>query len=140
MDASTGKITLKDKGEVKASFDKTVANGGFKNDIPGLWTLPFNTKAGVVTLTAVIDGKTFQVNVPEVEVKQGWQYIFRLALTNSGLEFDPSKTETLSLNVTTDGTGIQWLRQIGDCGFRLLDQFTRIYRRRRVWHALHAFF
>ena len=35
-------------------------------------------------------------------MKTGWQYIFRLVLTNRGLECDPSKTETISLNVTTD--------------------------------------
>lgn len=102
MDGSNGKIQLKDKGEVKNSFNRTVEKGGWKTDIPGLWTLPFNTKVGAVTLTAVIDGKTFESIIPEAEVKQGWQYIFRLALTNSGLEFDPTKTETLSLNVTTD--------------------------------------
>lgn len=102
MDASRGKITLGEIGEVKGSFDRKVETGGWATDIPGLWTLPFNTKQGAVTLTAVIDGKTYEAVLPEVEVKQGWQYIFRLALTNSGLEFDPSKTETLSLNVITD--------------------------------------
>lgn len=102
MDASNGKISLVDKGEVKNTFNRTVENGGWKSDIPGLWTLPFNTKAGAVTLTAVIDGKTLETVIPEVEVKQAWQYIFRLALTDSGLEIDPSKTETLSLNVSTD--------------------------------------
>lgn len=102
MDGTSGKIQLTDKGEVKNSFNRNVEKGGWKNDIPGLWTLPFNTKVGAVTLTAVIDGKTFESIIPEAEIKQGWQYIFRLALTNSGLEFDPTKTETLSLNVTTD--------------------------------------
>ncbi|MDE6655286.1 MAG: fimbrillin family protein [Muribaculaceae bacterium] len=102
MDGSNGKVQLTEKGEVKNSFNRTVEKGGWKTDIPGLWTLPFNTKVGAVTLTAVIDGKTFESIIPEAEVKQGWQYIFRLALTNSGLEFDPTKTETLSLNVTTD--------------------------------------
>lgn len=102
MDGTSGKIQLTGKGEVKNTFSRSVENGGWKSDIPGLWTLPFNTKAGAVTLTAVIDGKTFESVIPEVEVKQGWQYIFRLALTNSGLEFDPTKTETKSLNVTTD--------------------------------------
>lgn len=102
MDASSGKVQLVEKGEVKNSFNRSVENGGWKSDIPGLWTLPFNTKTGAVTLTAVIDGKTYEAVIPEVEVKQAWQYIFRLALTNSGLEFDPTKTETISLNVTGD--------------------------------------
>lgn len=102
MDGTSGKIQLTEKGEVKNTFSRTVEKGGWKTDIPGLWTLPFNTKAGAVTLTAVIDGKTFESVIPEAEVKQGWQYIFRLVLTNSGLEFDPTKIETLSLNVTTD--------------------------------------
>lgn len=104
MDASNGKMQLVEKGEVKNSFNRTVENGGWKSDIPGLWTLPFNTKAGAVTLTAVIDGKTYEAVIPEVEVKQAWQYIFRLVFTGSGLEFDPTKTETISLNVNSDET------------------------------------
>lgn len=102
MNATNGKIELTGKGEVKNSFNRTVEKGGWTSDIPGLWTLPFNTKAGAVTLKAVIDGKIYESIIPEVEVKQGWQYIMRLVLTNSGLEFDPTKTETISLNVTTD--------------------------------------
>lgn len=102
MNASTGKIVLKDKGEVTASFNQTLKSTGYQNDIPGVWSLPFVTKGGTVTIKAVIDGKTFENKIPEVNVKQGWQYIFRLVLTDSGLEFDPSKTETYSLNVTDD--------------------------------------
>lgn len=104
MDATSGDITnLGGAGKmVNKEFGIAVAPEGFKSNIPGLWALPFNTKTGDVTLTAVVDGKEYTAILPEVEVKQGWQYIFRLALTNNGLEFDPTKTETISLNVVTD--------------------------------------
>lgn len=104
MDATSGNITnLTGVGDVvMKDFGVKVEQAGFKTNIPGLWALPFNTKTGDVTLTAVVDGKEFTAVLPEVEVKQGWQYIFRLALTNNGLEFDPTKTEMISLNVVTD--------------------------------------
>ena len=102
LDGTTGKFTDEEAGSVSGSFTRNVENGGWKSNIPGLWVLPFTTKGAVVTLEAVIDGKTYSVEMPEVEMKQAYQYIFRLALTNNGLEFDPSKTESISLNVDTD--------------------------------------
>lgn len=102
MDASNGKITRGATGTVTVNANSNVASGGWKNNLPGVWAIPFNTKAGTVNITFNIDGKEYNLTLPEVEMKQGFQYIFRLVLTNNGLEFDPSKTETISLNVTTD--------------------------------------
>lgn len=104
MDATSGEITsLAGAGNtITKEVGLKMESTGFKTEIPGIWALPFNTKTGDVTLTAVVDGKEYTALIPEVEVKQGWQYIFRLALTNNGLEFDPTKTETISLNVVTD--------------------------------------
>lgn len=102
MKASTGKLTAGEKGEINAKYDRTVEAGGWKSDIPGMWVMPFNTKTGTANIDFNIDGKTYSLTLPEVEMRQGYQYIFRLVLTDNGLEFDPSKTETLSLNVTTD--------------------------------------
>lgn len=105
LDASTGKLTKgTQKGTVTAAVNKTVNQGGWRSDLPGIWTMPFNTKidSEKAKFSATIDGKTYQLEVPEVEMKQGYQYIFRLVLTDNGLEFDPSKTETISLNVTDD--------------------------------------
>lgn len=102
MKASTGKITEGEKGVVEAKFDKTVEAGGWRQGLPGMWVMPFNTKTGTANIDFTIDGKTFSLTLPEVEMRQGFQYIFRLVLTDNGLEFDPSKTETISLNVTSD--------------------------------------
>lgn len=102
LDGTNGKFSGQESGSVANSFTRNVENGGWKSNIPGLWVVPFTTKGASVTLEAVVDGKTYTVEVPEVEMKQAYQYIFRLALTNNGLEFDPSKTETISLNVDTD--------------------------------------
>lgn len=102
MKASTGKLTEGEKGVIEAKYDKTVEAGGWKKDLPGMWVMPFNTKTGTANIDFAIDGKTYSLTLPEVEMRQGYQYIFRLVLTDNGLEFDPSKTETLSLNVNTD--------------------------------------
>ena len=99
MNVKDGKITTGESGEVKVDFNKALEKGGFKRDLPGVWAIPFNTKAGAVDVEFVIDGKTYSLVMPEVDMKQGYQYIFRLALTANGLEFDPSKTETISLNI-----------------------------------------
>lgn len=105
LDASTGKLTKGDqKGSVTVAVNKTVSQGGWRSDLPGIWAIPFNTKivSDKAKFSATIDGKSYELEVPEVEMKQGYQYIFRLVLTDNGLEFDPSKTETISLNVTDD--------------------------------------
>lgn len=102
MDVSTGKITPGGKDPFTVSMNKTVKKGGWTEDLPGIWSIPFNTKAGDAQLTAVIDGKSYVVEMPEVEMKTGWQYTFRMVLTNSGLEFDPTKTESRSLNNDDD--------------------------------------
>lgn len=105
LDASTGKLNKgTSKGSVTVNINKNVTDGGWRSDLPGIWTMPFNTKidSEKAKFAATIDGKTFELEVPEVEMKQGYQYIFRLVLTDNGLEFDPTKTETISLNVLDD--------------------------------------
>lgn len=102
MNAESGSITLTETGSVTVNTDRSIEQGGWTSGIPGLWSLPFSTKGGNILLTAVIDGKEYKAYLPEVDVRQGYQYIFRLALTNSGLEFDPGKTERIAMNKTTD--------------------------------------
>lgn len=102
MRASTGKLTNGEKGTIETKYDKTVEAGGWKSSLPGMWVMPFNTKTGTANIDFKIDGKTYSLTLPEVEMRQGYQYIFRLVLTDNGLEFDPSKTETLSLSKDED--------------------------------------
>lgn len=102
MNAQTGKITLTETGSIAIDTDRTVEDGGWTSAIPGLWSLPFSTKGNNILLTATIDGKDYEAYIPEVDIRQGYQYIFRLALTKNGLEFDPSKTERIAMNQTTD--------------------------------------
>ena len=64
--------------------------------------MPFSTKGGEAYLTATIDGKPYKAIFPEVEMKSGFQYIFRMVLTDYGLEFIPNQTQTISLSVETD--------------------------------------
>jgi hypothetical protein len=102
MDVSTGKITGTGKDQATVSYSKNITSSGWKSDLPGYWVIPFNNKSQAASLTAVIDGKTYVVPMPEVEMRTGFQYIFRLVLTNNGLAFIPSQTESVSLNVSSD--------------------------------------
>lgn len=50
----------------------------------------------------MIDGKSYVIDFPEVEMRTGFQYVLHLVLTNTGLVFIPSMTEIVSLNVADD--------------------------------------
>lgn len=102
MNVSTGKITVEGKDPLNVGVSNTVAAGGWNSDLPRLWVIPFSTKGKPATLTAVIDGKSYVIDFPEVEMRTGFQYVFHLVLTNTGLVFIPSMTETVSLNVADD--------------------------------------
>lgn len=97
----TGKIKKSSKEKFVMDIKKTIVDG-WSEELPRMWYIPFSTKGSVAALTAVIDGRTYQTNFPEVEMKGGFQYIFRLILTDYGLEFIPDQTETISLNKDTD--------------------------------------
>ena len=102
MDVSTGKIVGNSKGSVVAESDKQLLESGWTEDLPKVWVIPFSTKTKNVDLKATIDGKTYVASFPEVEMKSGFQYIFRLVLTNYGLEFVADQTVTISLNEDSD--------------------------------------
>ena len=102
MHTGTGKITGKGKEQFTLSVSKTVDNKGWTDDLPQMWVIPFSTKGKPATLTAVIGGKTYVVGFPEVEMRTGFQYKFRLVLTDTGLVFVPAMTEEVSLNAEGD--------------------------------------
>lgn len=102
MSIDKGKVTGKGKELFEMAVSKTVTAGGWENDLPRIWQIPFSTKATGVYLNATIDGKTYKAVFPEVEMKSGFQYIFRMVLTDYGLEFIPNQTQTISLSVESD--------------------------------------
>lgn len=103
LNVSTGKIAGTEKGSTELkNIGKKITTSGWKDELPRIWQIPFSTKIKIVTLGAVIDGKQYQCNFPEVEMKSGFQYIFRLVLTDYGLEFIPTQTTTISLNQDGD--------------------------------------
>lgn len=102
MDVSTGKITGTEKGSIAIETDKLLQESGWTEDLPKIWTIPFSTKAKEISLKATIDGKDYTTKFPEVEMKSGFQYIFRLVLTNYGLEFIADQTIAISLNEESD--------------------------------------
>ena len=105
MDISTGKITGNNKGNIVTESDKQLLESGWTEDLPKIWVIPFSTKTKDVNLKATIDGKDYVTSFPEVEMKSGFQYIFRLVLTNYGLEFVADQTIAISLNEDSDEMG-----------------------------------
>lgn len=102
MSVDNGKIAGTSKDAYTLNVNKSIKESGWTNDLPQLWQIPFSTKVDKATLSATIDGKTYQVVFPEVEMKSGFQYIFRMVLTDYGLEFIPGAVETISLNIEED--------------------------------------
>lgn len=102
MSAATGKITPIGKDDFSISLAKKISSTGWTQELPRMWTIPFSTKVKEATLIANIDGKTYTAKFPEVEMKSGYQYIFRMVLTNFGLEFIVDQVETISLNQSDD--------------------------------------
>lgn len=115
FDAEKGKFKGTSKTQFSMPVSARITGSGWATDFPQMWVIPFNTKQNAATLTAVIDGKTYMVDFPEVEMKNGTQYIFRMTFSNYGLEFIPSKTEVIPLNTTTDEMGE--LENYGDLRF-----------------------
>ena len=102
MSVNTGKITGTGKEQYTHSVSKTINSAGWESDLPQLWVIPFSTKGKPASLTATIDGRTYVVNFPEVEMRTGFQYKFRLVLSDNGLVFVRAMTEEVSLNVSGD--------------------------------------
>lgn len=102
MSVDNGKIAGTAKDACTLTLDKKITSAGWTSELPQLWQIPFSTKVDKAVLTVVIDGKTYETAFPEVEMKSGFQYVFRLVLTDYGLEFIPGAVETISLNIEED--------------------------------------
>lgn len=102
LNIENGKIIGNAKNKVSVAIGKLIVTNGWTNDLPRMWVIPFNTKAETAKLTVRIDNKDFEAMLPEVEMKGGYQYIFRLVLTDSRLVFIPDQTQVISLNQETD--------------------------------------
>lgn len=102
MDVSSGKIAGTGQDAFVCPFEQTLTAGGWSEDLPRLWAIPFSTQGQEARLTAVIDGKSYKACFPELEMKGGFQYIFRLVMTAHGLQFIPGQVQTVSLNQADD--------------------------------------
>ena len=100
MDVSKGKIktTDADKGVVSKDMSFDIKGNGSAN----LWVIPFSTKTSDAAFNITIDGKNYIVDVPEVEMNTGFQYVFHLILTANGLVIRPDAIEEISLNLEGD--------------------------------------
>lgn len=102
MSVDNGKVLGKSQEDFTLSVNKTIQESGWSNDLPQMWQIPFATKISTAVLTLTIDGNQYEVTFPEVEMKSGFQYIFRMVLTDYGIEFIPGAVETISLNQEED--------------------------------------
>ncbi len=102
MNISTGKITGSETGVLSISADKQIQPDGWTDNLPQTWSIPFTNKTEKVRFKATIDGKTYETVFPEIEMKNGYQYIFHMVLTSHGLAFVPNQTETIPLNQEND--------------------------------------
>lgn len=102
MNVETGKIKAQTNEQVTVQTKKTVSATGWKEDLPGVWIIPFDNAGEKAQLTAVIGGKTFTLAMPAINMKPGYQYIFHLIMTPNGLTLDTSATDEISLNVGND--------------------------------------
>ena len=103
MNIATGAITSTDFGVVSATTDNTATANGISGALPGMWVIPFTSKdQDPVAVTITIDGKEFTVDLPEVTMKTGWQYVFQGVMTAHGLTFNPTATEEYELNMKDD--------------------------------------
>lgn len=123
FDVEKGKFKGTGKDQFTLSTSAQITSSGWSTGFPQMWMIPFSTKESTATLTAVINGKTYMVDFPEIEMKNGTQYIFRMTFSNYGLEFIPSETQTIPLNATTDE--IEELENYGDLKFTVTSgEFT----------------
>lgn len=101
LNVSTGKITVadSDKGIVTASMSQDVKSGS-----ANLWVIPFSTKTSDAAFNFTIDGKNYVVDMPEVEMKTGYQYVFHFILTPNGLVVRPDVIDEISLNAEGDNS------------------------------------
>ncbi len=103
MNIATGAIAPTDFGVVSATTDNTATANGISGALPGMWVIPFTSKdQDPVAVTITIDGKEFTVDLPEVTMKTGWQYVFQGVMTAHGLTFNPTATEEYELNMKDD--------------------------------------
>jgi len=103
LNAGSGKIEATDFGPLSAKVDAAATTDGISGALPGMWVIPFVSKdADPVKATITIDGKDYNVELPEVTMFSGWQYVFQAVLSNNGLVFLPTATEEYALNMTDD--------------------------------------
>lgn len=102
MSVDNGKIIGTAKDTFTLNVNKSITDAGWSDNLPRMWQIPFSTKVNKAILSITIDGKDYDAVFPEVEMRSGFQYIFRMVLTDYGIEFIPGAVETISLNQEED--------------------------------------
>lgn len=102
LNATTGEVKGVKIGAFERACDKVIVQGGWTEDMPDIFCIPFISNGANTEVTFGIDETEYSVRLPEQEVVVGSKYIFALSITNQGLTVFPDQTKKILLNVDTD--------------------------------------
>lgn len=102
MNVANGEITGKDKGSYTIATSYTIVADGWKENLPQMFCLPFNSNGDNVEVTITIDGTKKKTVLPTQNIVGGMKYLFRLVLTQDEIIMLSDQTEVISLNKNTD--------------------------------------
>lgn len=102
LNVSTGSIMGSTSGEFSKTFDETLVEGGFTNNLPAMFVIPSTSNGNNIQITIKVDGKEYSSYLPQQSVSGGNKYLFRMALTERDLVVFPDLTEVISLNADSD--------------------------------------
>lgn len=99
LNVQTGAIDVKSSQPAPVSATMSYDIKQPRTGTANIWVIPFSSKVNAVTLEAIIDGKNYVLELPEVTTKIGYQYCFHLVLTPNGMTARPDVIDEISLNV-----------------------------------------
>jgi len=106
LDLTNGKTTGTKVGNIEQKREHFITSDGWKEDIPDLFCIPFNSTGKNVTVTFTIDNKEHAVLLPSYSIVKGVKYIFSAALTHNGLTlFETPEIVNLNTDESNMPTG-----------------------------------
>lgn len=103
LDLTSGTTIGTKTGKIEQTKDLFITSDGWKEDIPDLFCIPFNSTGKNVTVTFTIDNKDHAVLLPSYSIAKGVKYIFSAALTHNGLTLFETP-EVVNLNIDESNT------------------------------------
>ena len=102
LNIEKGTLSEHKKGVLSIKCNKEITSEGWTEGLPQTFTIPTESDGSNVSLTLTIDGKEHMLVLPVLKIEQGYKYIFRLGLTDSGVTIFADATEKISLKQESD--------------------------------------